>query len=131
MAFKQYLFLFYLINIIITQTSDENQKEEEEQKEENVSFEKNCLDKNENNTKVSINECMGNSDKIYCCLLTITYKNGLELKKCLTTDYDEEKINERIELFEKQLNVKDVSIDCSANYLIINTLILILLINFL
>ena len=96
-----------------------------------------CLNSN-NGTKLYLSNCMSHKDnqtntkkieedKIYCCLLTITYTNKTDTY-CMTTKGSKDTIEERIEMFKYQNNVKEVTINCSSNYLYITFLFLILII---
>ena len=66
-------------------------------------------------------------DYIYCCLLTLSFKNNTDNRFCITVKGDKDIIDERIEMLKMQLNVEDATIDCLSNYLYRNILYIILL----
>ena len=66
-------------------------------------------------------------DSIYCCLLTLSFKNNTNNRFCITVKGDKDIIDERIEMLKMQLNVEDATIDCLSNYLYRNILYIFLL----
>ena len=99
-----------------------------------------CLEENEksNTNKIYLSTCLTHNigtknrellkNEKYCCLLTMTYENKTTNTYCMTTFADKDVIEERIDMFKYQKDIKEVSIDCSSNYLIITFLFLFLLI---
>ena len=96
----------------------------------------NCLTTNDG--KKSLSECIGignnenrnNDDRnaIFCCLLTLKYKNGSESSYCMTAKKNiKDSIDSRVEMFEYQKGVEKASIDCSSKYLFISVLLIILI----
>ena len=97
-----------------------------------------CLKMN-NNTEIFLTTCLNNNDngtrsdgklnksETYCCLLTLTYNNESEKRACITTKGDMDIIEERIDMFEMQINVDKASIDCLSCYLYINILFIFLI----
>ena len=67
-------------------------------------------------------------NEIYCCFLKITYEKKREEKYCMTTVGELDKIDERKEILRfLSRNITDISIDCSAKYLEIISLVSILI----
>ena len=118
MAFIKFLLIICLLKFIISQQNYTNFTE----------FQKNCLDINNNEGIINLNNCteiINKNNSFHCCLATITYTEGHQSKNCLITNKDEKEISQRIELLEKVLSVKYASIDCSSSYLIKTILFLI------
>ena len=97
-----------------------------------------CLNNNDPNSKKYLSTCLSYNDELknkdllknntYCCLLTLTYEDKSTKTYCMTTLGDKDVIEERIDMFKYQNNVKEVSIDCSSNYILLTTLFIFLLI---
>ena len=117
---KIFVLISFIINVILIICADE----------------KGCLNTNKD-SKIYLSSCLANNDesknkdisnnKIYCCLLTLTYENKTSKTFCMTTLGDKDVIEDRIDMFKYQKDVNEVSIDCSSNYLIINILFFLLL----
>ena len=120
MVFNKFLLIIYLLKLIISQKNNTNFTE----------FQENCLNVNNNNGNINLNNCtrnINNNNSFHCCLVTITYTDGLKRKNCLITNKNDKEISQRIELLQRVLNVKYASIDCSSSYLIKTILFLIFL----
>ena len=97
-----------------------------------------CLTKNKDTNKKYLSTCLAYNDELknkdllknntYCCLLTMTFENKTSNTYCITTLADKDVIEERIDMFKYQNNVKEVTIDCSSNYLLITILFIFFLI---
>ena len=99
----------------------------------------NCLNVNNitDRSSLSLSSCTTHNhgkniekqqNETYCCLLKITYESNREDKYCMTTIGELDKIDERKEIL-RYLNktIKTISIDCSAKYLGIISLVFILI----
>ena len=96
-----------------------------------------CTEKNFDGNKKYLSTCLNYNDEsknkelsknvTYCCLLTMTYENKSTDTYCVSTLANTDVIEERIDMFKYQKDVKDVTIDCSSNYLIITILYIFLL----
>ena len=108
--------------------------------EDENSFSENCLSKNDEKkdsiNSLTLSDCLQlnkeltKEDKIYCCYMKII-KNKNDIKKyCITEDYyNRDSIENRIEMFKLQdKNIKEVTIECSSNYLYLIILFLFLFI---
>ena len=120
MVFNKFLLIIYLLKLIISQKNNTNFTE----------FQENCLNVNDGDGNINLNNCtrnINNNNSFHCCLVTITYTDGLKRKNCLITNKNDKEISQRIELLQRVLNVKYASIDCSSSYLIKTILFLIFL----
>ena len=83
-----------------------------------------CLTYNDKETK----ENNVDRNKIFCCLLSLKFKNGTEKSYCMTAKKNiKDSIDSRVEMFEYQKGVEKASIDCSSKYLFISVLLVILI----
>ena len=94
-----------------------------------ISEKSECLEfnKNNNGTKLNLNDCIKFNDKkkieekdnnyIYCCYLKIIRGDDDSERYCIESKIDHDSIEDRIKMF-KNLNkdVTKVSLDCSSNY---------------
>ena len=84
----------------------------------------NCLTHNDKETK----ENNVDRNKIFCCLLSLKFKNGTEKSYCMTAKKNiKDSIDSRVEMFEYQKGVEKASINCSSKYLFISVLLVILI----
>ena len=106
--------------------------------EDENSFSEKCLNKNDKDSINSLtlraclelNKELTKEDKIYCCYMKII-KNKNDIKKyCITADYyNRDSIENRIEMLKLQdKNIKEVTIECSSNYLYLTILFVFLFI---
>ena len=142
------LILSFLISIIFCQDStdiDSISSESPSISGESSNDLVDCLRVNNNTEKSSLslsscttynkdNKIEKDQNKIYCCLLKITYESNKEEKYCMTTVGELDKIDERKEILRYlDKTIKTISIDCSAKYLgtisLVSILILIFILN--
>ena len=134
-----------LISMLFCQSSDvidsslsESLNNSDESTNQENSLE-NCLNVNNitDRSSLSLSSCTTHNhgkniekqqNETYCCLLKITYESNREDKYCMTTIGELDKIDERKEIL-RYLNktIKTISIDCSAKYLGIISLVFILI----